>query len=98
LAYYRLNDLQLAKQALEKHSQLYPDGRAATDPYCAFVATLIEAKLGHTDKARELYAMAAHCCGPGPPSDPNLVEVAIEAKDVIDALNAKTVSSPTVNN
>jgi hypothetical protein len=92
LAYYRADDLQHAKEALEKHMQLYPAGRAAGDPYCAFVATLIEAKLGHTNKARECYALAAYCCGPGETSDPNLIDIAREAKGVIESLNENTVA------
>ena len=98
LACYRLNDLQHAKEALENSIELYPDGRGATDPYSGFVGTLIEAKLGHADKAREWYATAAHCCGPGETSDANLVEIAIEAKEVIDALDANAGANPTINN
>jgi tetratricopeptide (TPR) repeat protein len=89
LAYYRMEDLQRAKEALDTSIELYPDGIGANDPYSGFVGTLIEAKLGHPDKARKWYANAARCCAPGTPSDPNIAEIAAEAQQVIDSLDGK---------
>jgi tetratricopeptide (TPR) repeat protein len=96
LACYRAGDLPAAKVAVEKSIARYPGGNG--DAFNWLVAALIEAKLGNIDKARQWYTKAADCCLSQPSSDPNLVDLANEAQQLMDADDAVQANLSLINN